>query len=377
MFAARRPVRCFLFVLTLILAGCQKSAVSANEPELLKDLPEQQKQFCQINARAKANGGSASADLNALLGASGNFVAWRGQGNIRPVGDGKTLAITFTPACPDPASSLSFETGRVDADDTSVPVGTRYANALQASDFSQGMIATGKLLRSSNGSSLIVRFSMLSPARFAPMTSSAASAEGALSGAEQQSRFCQILKNEPIARQKLESAAVQTTLRNPLNGTNVDAQKQALFSKMFDDLYALVGPSGTFTGWRGKFVRLAVDYSPNKPNKQIFVISFIPDCFGSDPYGRPLNILSLDTYRGPLEETHVVADSPLGQSLRQMDLSKPKYTVSGQFVWPPPPPKGGGRWVPAVDYRYHFESGDTVFLEGSYHFAVRFTQVSP
>ena len=371
-----------VLILGLTLTGCQKSAASADQPDIFQNLPEQQRQFCQIATRAQATGGSASADVRALLGSSGAFVAWQGQGSIHPASDGKSLAIVFTPACPDATVTLSFETGGIGNDDTSVPVGTRYANALQASDFSQGMIATGKLVRATDNS-LITKFSMLSPARFAPMTSSAASTAGALSGLEQQARFCKLLQEEPIARQRLEDAASAAIQRNPLNAPDVESQKKALISKMFNDLRALVGPSGTFTGWRGRFSASDmlehppfVQYS-TKQDKIVFVLSFIPDCFGTDAYGRPIDILTLSTYRGPLEDTNILPDSPFGQSLRQMDLSKPKYTVSGQFLSPPPPPKGGGQWVPAVDYRYPFYSGDGFLDEGSYHFVVRFTQVSP
>lgn len=374
----------FLFLLMfLTAAGCQKSAASANQPDIFKNLPEQQRQFCQIVTKAQATGDAASADVRTLLGSSGAFVAWQGQGSIHPASDGKSLAIVFTPACPDATATLSFETGSIGNDDTSVPVGTRYANALQVSDFSQGMIATGKLLPSSYENLFVVRFQMLSPARFAPMTSSSASTAGALSGLEQQARFCKLLQDEPIARQRLEDAASAAIQRNPLNAPDVESQKKALISRMFNDLRALVGPSGTFTGWRGRFSASDmlehppfVQYS-TKQDKIVFVLSFMPDCFGTDAYGRPIDILTLSTYRGPLEDTNVLPGSPLGQSLRQMDLSKPKYTVSGQFLSPPPPPKGGGQWVPAVDYRYPFYSGDGFLDEGSYHFVVRITQVSP
>lgn len=200
---------------------------------------------------------------------------------------------------------------------------------------------------------------------------------------EQQARFCKLLQDEPIARQRLEDTASAAIQRNPLNAPNVDSQKNALFSKTFDDLYALVGSSGTFTGWRGKFSALDTVEEPPfgrsspKPRKRVFILSFTPDCFGKDVVDRLGEIFTFSTGMTPLDDTNILPDSPLGQSLRQMDLSKPKYTVSGQFLWPPSPPKGGGQWVPAIDYRYHFYSSVGPFYEGNYHFVVRFTQVSP
>lgn len=200
---------------------------------------------------------------------------------------------------------------------------------------------------------------------------------------EQQALFCKLLQDEPIARQRLEDAASEISQRNPLNAPDVASQNDALFSKMFNDLRALVGPSGTFTGWRGRLAASDMIERPpfgrpsRVPDKTVFVLSFIPDCFGKDVVDRLGEIFTFTTGMTPLEDANILPDSPLGQSLRQMDLSKPKYTVSGQFLWPPPPPKGGGQWVPAVDYRYPFYSSFGAFYEGNYHFFVRITQVSP
>jgi hypothetical protein len=355
---------------TLIISaadGCR----SDNVPDILSNLPEPQMQFCQV--LGQGNGKPNLDAAIASLGPSAKFVAWHGQGSVHPRNDGKTLAITFTPACPAPATAVTLE------DDGTLSANDALGNAVQSSDFSRGMIVSG-MFKPNAGGMPTMQFQMLSAVKFSQPgrdgSTVMASSSDALTGEDQQKRFCQILKNQSSERQRIEDAAATAASRNPLNAPNVDDQKQALIVKTFNDLYALVGPSGNFTGWRGKLTT-QINYSDDRPPKQTFVVLFVPDCFDEATVRHLGDIFTLYTHRGPLEDTNVSPNSALGQAMRQMDLSKPKYTVSGQFVWAPPPPKGGGMWVPAVDYRYHFYSGNFTFYEGSYHFVARFSQIAP
>jgi len=205
-----------------------------------------------------------------------------------------------------------------------------------------------------------------------------ASVFNAVTGQSQQARFCQILKNEPIERKRIEDEDSAFHQRFPLKATDLEGRKRELLSKMANDLYAVIGPSGKFTDWRGSMkVFSGVEETPeskrnHQPAKLGFAIAFTPDCFDQSD-----TVFSLQTDKGVYGSTNISSDSPLGKALQEMNPSQGKFTASGEFLWAPPPPKGGGMWVPPVDTRYHFYIvPNTAFYEGNYRFFVRFSQIS-
>lgn len=366
MFTVRRAARCFVFVLTIAAAGCRNS----KPPDILANLPEPQKQFCQILAK---NGKSNLDSAIASLGPSAQFAAWHGQGSVRPRGDGKTIAVSFTPACPDASASVTLE------DDGSISATDALGSSLQGSDFSQGMMVSGRFIKPASGGA-VAQFQLLSPVAFshsdqpahAESPSVMASILDSVTGQNQQTRFCKIILNEPIEKKRIETEQAEAAQRNPLNPSDFEARKKAVYPKMFEDLYALVGPSGTFTNWRGQLTA-RIDNSHGRPSKRVFVVSFVPDCPDANPNSTPVLTLSTAEVHGAA--THIDPDSTLGQSMRDLDFSSNrKFTVSGQFIWAPQPPRGSV-WQD-LDTRYRFYPTIGYFNEGYYDFVVRITSIS-
>lgn len=197
-----------------------------------------------------------------------------------------------------------------------------------------------------------------------------------LIGSEQQKTFCQLLLSEPNERSRMDQEIAEQNKRYPLKPIDIQQKRNELFKKLMEDLYTVVGPSGNFTGWKGMLnvqdtmEKLPFNMPSKTPPKRAFVVEFVPDCFTESGA-----VFTLRTRNGPIEDTNIQPDSNIGKMLQEMDLSKNRFTVSGQFLWTPPPPKGGGSWVPPIDSRYRFFTDD-VFREFNFQFVVRFTQIS-
>jgi hypothetical protein len=322
-----------LFSLTLGLAlfGCQKSDAAANQPEVFKNLPEQQKQFCLIREKIWKTGGSVSAEVKALLGPSGNFVGWRGVGSFRLQDYSNLLAVTFTPVCPTSDSVLYFETGKVGAEDTSVPIGNGFAKTLQTSDFSQGMIATGKLLRATDNS-LIARFEMISPAHFFPSSNnvrsnaavqSPAPSTNAASGSgltDQQVQLCKLnhdfLNWQPPPQ---ETNTIKMATAGPIREPDWNGKLQTILG------------DGTFTDWR------AVIYSTLVNQYREVGVNVHFTCPEANGHEITLTTTSVDRipwphFRSAVPSSDVKIGSDISNLLSTMNQGD-SVTVSGKIFY--------------------------------------------
>jgi hypothetical protein len=359
-----------LLLLILAFAAFRKSST---EPDILTDLPEEQKQFCQIIGTSGANNlGKAIASF----GPAGKFSAWHGQGSVHSQ-NGKIIAVTFIPACPDSAVSIPLE------DASGITTDSAFGRALQASDFSKGMIVSGRLVANGNRSPLVAQF--VSPARFGQHTAntgwfaslfqqSISPVSGAIKapagGAPiQQRNFCQLLLNEKVEIRRLEKQ--KDDQHNPFLAGEIAGKQEKLFNKLFDDLYSVVGSSGTFTNWKGKLffspVRKLFDDHP-----EYITFIFYPNCLPVE------NLPTLATIKDDWSDTHFHydANSPLFKSLQTLDISK-DVIVSGQFLWAPPPPDPSVALI-RIDNSHRFYPLEIEFdSRNCCHFAVRITSVSP
>jgi hypothetical protein len=151
----------------------------------------------------------------------------------------------------------------------------------------------------------------------------------------QQQKFCQIIQDGSNESGRLAAQANAET--NPFRQDALQAQGYAAENKMFDDLYALLGPSGAFEGWRGRVGfrrpddrgRINVGYSGCQFTK---------------------NGLYFSMSTG--ENNAIPLASPLGQAVAQLDPSK-DVIISGAILLAP---KGGGYWKFGMNYldRHHF-----------------------
>jgi hypothetical protein len=132
---------------------------------------------------------------------------------------------------------------------------------------------------------------------------------------------------------------------------------------MFDALQAFVGPSGEFTGWRG---RATIERPDDKGRVKV---GFTSDC------RFPVTALYFGMSAG--DANAIPLASALGQTLASLDVSK-DVIVSGAFLWAP---KGGGYWpchAPYID-RHHFLPLECVGLPtlGQIGVSVRLTSIAP
>jgi hypothetical protein len=153
--------------------------------------------------------------------------------------------------------------------------------------------------------------------------SSRAGAKGPALVAQQQ-KVCQIVldgfKEEERFRQQANNE------KNPIRADALQAQRHAADDKMFDALYAFLGPSGEFQGWRARVDDLG---RPNAEGK--IKVGFET----RGPCNFPLPLY----FGGSTGNSNAIPlASPLGQTLAQLDVSK-EVVLSGVFLWAP---KGGG-----------------------------------
>jgi hypothetical protein len=152
----------------------------------------------------------------------------------------------------------------------------------------------------------------------------------------QQQKFCQIVLDG--ANEYGRIVDQDRAEHNPLRSAALEKQEIVVEDKMWDALYAFVGPSGEFAGWRG---RASVQH-PDRNGR--IKVGFTSGC------RFPINGLYFGMSTG--ESNAIPLASPLGQALATLDESK-DVIVSGVFLWAP---KGGGGWPCGMQFsdRHHF-----------------------
>jgi hypothetical protein len=189
----------------------------------------------------------------------------------------------------------------------------------------------------------------------------------------QQNRFCQIIKNVPIEKERIENLAQHEP--NPFKRKEISDREWNVFPQMFETLHAFIGPSGTFTNWRARLRSVG----PAERNEHSLRIVFAVDCGDYNPRVNSTPILIISTLKGIREDTDIAPSNPLYRVIKEeLDYRKKTFTVSGQFIWVPPPLQGqvsltsDGR----LDGRYHFYPMGATFLEGHLDMVVRFTSIN-
>jgi hypothetical protein len=343
MFIPRHFVSLLCIILMMMSAGCRKA--STNDPDIATDLPDEQKQFCQIMSKSSLN------DAIASLGRSGTFTAWRGQGSIHLRSDGKTLGITFSPTCPDSNASVTLE------DVTGVPSSSSLGHTLQGSDYSHGMIISGKLSRPSasggGASSLVAQLQLISPVRFSQPSQTAQRGGSSSAHASTTSR--------PSPRSRLPATVPISAVAHSSGKGVPDQQSQLcnLFAEFdrykppYQDpnpikqatapplrepdwnakMHAIMGDSGVFTDWKGEAdFSVNQSYKPARINLSVSVPSF----------GRPCAILMTDQGNGwgwgsgshINTNTAPIVGSDISNVLSTMNQQHQPVTVSGaMFYW--------------------------------------------
>jgi len=344
MFISRHFVSLLCIILMMMSAGCRKA--STNDPDIATDLPEEQKQFCQIM------GSGNLSDAIGSLGPSGTFSAWRGQGSIHLRADGKTLGITFSPACPDSNSPLTLE------DATGVPADSSLGHTLQSSDYSHGMMISGKLSRPTasggSGSSLVAQLQLISPVRLSQASQTAQ--RGAPSSAYAS------ISSRPSPRPRVVPASAPISATAHSSGKGVPDQQSQLcnlfaefdrYQPPYQDpnpikqatapplrepdwnakMHAIMGDSGVFTDWKGEAdFSVNQSYKPARINLSVSIPSVSRPCatlmtdqgngwgWGSGPH--------INTNTAP------IVGSEISNVLSTMNQQHQPVTVSGaMFYW--------------------------------------------
>jgi hypothetical protein len=267
-------------VLMMLLAGCRK----AESLDVLNDLPPEQKQFCQIVSKGNLS------DAIGSLGSSGRFTAWYGQGSVHLRDDGKILGIIFSPTCPDSNSPIALE------DETGVPAEGSLGYTLQASDFSHGMMISGKFNPSSshNGDEpLTAQLRLISPGHFSQHSLTAL-------------REAPASANSPATSQPSRVSVVPAAFRKS-SSTNAMPEQETQLCRLFDEfnhwqppagssnpikaanappikepdwkgkMHAIMGDSGAFTNWKARV--WGAEYHPDLGRRLVisgksFVVRF-------------------------------------------------------------------------------------------------------
>jgi hypothetical protein len=206
----------------------------------------------------------------------------------------------------------------------------------------------------------------------------AAATPGIPAGAPpQQQKFCQtILKwNEEFARrnQALEKES------NPIRKEQMQKQWNGAEDEAWDELFALVGPSGEFAGWRGK---VYLPRNLDQPGK--YAVGFNVCTMRNGLAGEGIDVgLGTAKVAWPARNGHpagsvdtlIPEGSPLGQSLGALNVDK-EATASGNFIWATPDMQKCC-WH-GVNERFHFLPG----LDQPYtairtpYLMVRFTSIT-
>jgi hypothetical protein len=155
----------------------------------------------------------------------------------------------------------------------------------------------------------------------------------------QQQKFCQaILKwNEELARrsQALEKES------NPIRKEQMQKQRSGAEyqDEEWKDLFALIGPSGEFTDWRGK---VGLPRNLDEPGRYALVFHV---CSMLNPIIREMIEVGLGSGKvawpakgaqaAGTVDTFIPESSPLGQSLAALSVDK-EVTISGTFIWAAP-----------------------------------------
>lgn len=146
----------------------------------------------------------------------------------------------------------------------------------------------------------------------------------------QQRQFCQLLVDAALKSGRLGDSIKYSN--NELRNETVNAQIAQIEPKLWNDLYALIGPSGEFKDWRGG---LRVVRNADPQLKGTFFVS-LAYCNSRDLTSAELMTGNPSLYHGQAQiaNTFIPANSPLAQQLASIDTSR-EVVASGKFVWEP------------------------------------------
>lgn len=146
----------------------------------------------------------------------------------------------------------------------------------------------------------------------------------------QQKQFCQLLVDAVLKSGRLSDSIKYSN--NDLRNDAVNAQIGQIEGKLWNDLYALIGPSGEFKDWRGG-LRIVRNADPQL--KGTFSVS-LAYCNSRDLTSAELMTCNPSLYHGQAQiaNTFIPANSPLAQQLGSIDTSR-TVIASGKFVWEP------------------------------------------
>ena len=180
----------------------------------------------------------------------------------------------------------------------------------------------------------------------------------------QQRQFCQIILDGANEVGRLMD--LRNDEHNPLKNEALEKQQYFAEDKLFDALYALIGPSGQFTDWRGE---IGFD-RPNEKGEIFAALRITNAC----RFPMKTLYVSLVTGKGDA----IPLASPLGQTLAALDVSK-EVIASGTFVYAR---KGGGYWSPGsppYSDKRHFLGLENMPFPGlsNVGFSVHLTSIAP
>lgn len=146
----------------------------------------------------------------------------------------------------------------------------------------------------------------------------------------QQKQFCQLLINAARESQRLNDSIRYSN--NDLRNDAVNAQIAKIEPKLWHDLYALIGPSGAFTNWRGG-LRVVRNSEPQLKGTLFVSMGY---CNSRELVTAELMTGNPSLYHGQAQiaNTFIPANSPLAQQLASIDTNR-EVIASGKFVWEP------------------------------------------
>jgi hypothetical protein len=134
----------------------------------------------------------------------------------------------------------------------------------------------------------------------------------------QQQKFCDRFHAAYAEYGRLTDAAEKEF--NPIRYEALKKQIDDIHAKVWNDQYAMIGPSGEFKDWRGN-----PGFERSGPDTLIFFMNACP--------GIPGRVgLKTGLFGFPSSSTHILLASPVGQTLASLDMNRAAI-VSGKFIW--------------------------------------------
>jgi hypothetical protein len=155
----------------------------------------------------------------------------------------------------------------------------------------------------------------------------------------QQQKFCKILLDGYLTKLRLQKQI--DAERNPFRQDALNKQSLGIADRVFDDLFALIGSSGKFEGWRG-----TLGFSkPDNKGKMQATVSFTCPLDGYPEFKNNVQYMETQLFHyvhlatgysfTDKQETGIPYSSPLGQTVAAFDEGE-RVAASGTFVWAPP-----------------------------------------